>query len=81
MEAEAPADRAGDAADLPARAYVCLAALFGAFLLVATPPLQVPDETAHLLRAWAIAHGQPLAEQGGFRGFLLVLPEESLRKI
>jgi len=78
MEAEAPADRAGDAADLPARAYVCLAALFGAFLLVATPPLQVPDETAHLLRAWAIAHGQPLAEQGGFRGFAGVQVPRSL---
>ena len=78
MGAEAPASGARDAADLAARAYLCLAALFGTFFLVATPPLQVPDETAHLLRTWAIAHGQPLAEQGAFRGFAGVLVPRSL---
>jgi uncharacterized membrane protein len=78
MSAEPPASGGGEAGGLAARAYLCLAALFGAFFLVVTPPLQVADETAHLLRSWAIAHGQLLAEQGSFRGFAGVEVPRSL---
>jgi hypothetical protein len=70
--------RDAEEASFASRAYVALAAVFGAFFLVATPPLQVPDETAHLLRAWAVGHGQPVAQQGGFRGFAGVEVPRSL---
>jgi uncharacterized membrane protein len=75
MEADSGA---GEEAAFASWAYLSLAALFGVFFLVATPPLQVPDETAHLLRAWAVSHGQPVASQGGFRGFAGVEVPRSL---
>ena len=31
--------------------------LFGTLLILATPPLRGPDETAHFLRAYGVAQG------------------------
>jgi uncharacterized membrane protein len=66
---------------LAVRAYIVLAAVFGSFFVLVTPPLQVPDEEAHLVRAWAVSHGQPLAERGAFRGFAGVQVPRSLAEL
>ena len=42
----------------PATAFAALSLLFGALVIIATPPLRGPDETAHFLRAFGIAQGQ-----------------------
>lgn len=39
--------------------------LFGLSLCVLTPPFAVPDEPAHLFRAWSVSHGHWLAQKGG----------------
>jgi predicted membrane protein DUF2142 len=41
----------------PAVAFTTLSLLFGTVILLATPPLRGPDETAHFLRAYGVAHG------------------------
>jgi len=46
----------------PERAFAVLAATFGVAFAIATPPLQVPDEGRHLMRAYMIARGQILAD-------------------
>ena len=44
------------------RVYLLLAGVFGVAIIAVTPPMQVPDETAHFLRAAAVARGQLVAE-------------------
>lgn len=48
------------------RALLVIAALFGAAFVFMTPPLEVPDESAHYWRACAIAHGtfEPAPQYG-----------------
>jgi uncharacterized membrane protein len=41
----------------PLMAFTALSLLFGILIIVATPPLRGPDETAHFLRAYGIALG------------------------
>lgn len=41
----------------PHGAFVYLALFFGAIFLIAIPPLQTPDESAHFLRAYEISQG------------------------
>src|SRR5712691_9908293 len=41
----------------PTAIFVLLSALFGTIIILLTPPLRGPDEAAHFLRAYAIAHG------------------------
>jgi hypothetical protein len=47
----------------PARAFLTLSLAFGAAFLAVTPPLQAPDESRHLMRAFLIAEGTFLAER------------------
>jgi uncharacterized membrane protein len=42
----------------PALAFAALSLFFGSLVIVVTPPLRGPDETAHFLRAYGIARGQ-----------------------
>ncbi len=42
----------------PARFFAALSLVFGALLIVLTPPFQTPDEPAHLYRAWSISEGR-----------------------
>jgi uncharacterized membrane protein len=46
-----------DRATSPAVAFATLSFLFGTVILLATPPLRGPDETAHFLRAYGVAQG------------------------
>jgi uncharacterized membrane protein len=41
----------------PVTAFAVLSLLFGALIILATPPLRGPDETAHFLRAYGVALG------------------------
>jgi len=41
----------------PAVAFTTLSLLFGTVIVLATPPLRGPDETAHFLRAYGVAQG------------------------
>jgi uncharacterized membrane protein len=41
----------------PVRAFIVASLLFGSMIIVATPPLRGPDETAHFLRAYGVAAG------------------------
>src|SRR5258707_5296474 len=41
----------------PITAFVALSLLFGTLIILATPPLRGPDETAHFLRAYGVAQG------------------------
>ena len=41
----------------PAWAFAALSLFFGTLVIVVTPPLRGPDETAHFLRAYGIAQG------------------------
>ncbi len=45
----------------PDRAFLLLALLGGVVLVFVNPPLQGPDEFAHLLRAYHLSEGRPLA--------------------
>src|SRR3546814_8574576 len=62
----------------PAALLVLLSAVFGTLTVVVTPPLRGPDEMAHFLRAWGIAHGEilPSTEVGGRKGLYLPRSEE-----
>jgi hypothetical protein len=42
----------------PITAFAGLSLLFGTLVILATPPLRGPDETAHFLRAYGIARGE-----------------------
>jgi uncharacterized membrane protein len=46
-----------DLAISPLRILLSGSLLFGILLILVTPPLRGPDETAHFLRAYGIAHG------------------------
>jgi uncharacterized membrane protein len=41
----------------PVKVFVAISVLFGSAIIIATPPLRGPDETAHFLRAYGIALG------------------------
>jgi uncharacterized membrane protein len=41
----------------PTTVFVAVSLLFGTLIILATPPLRGPDETAHFLRAYGVAHG------------------------
>jgi len=56
--------RAGTFAQLkPEKVFAWTAGLFGLLFLFLTPPLQVPDEPAHFLRAWRISEGNFFADR------------------
>ncbi len=47
----------------PARLFLWLALLLGVLYILITPPLQVPDEINHFLRAYQITQGEFMASQ------------------
>jgi len=51
----------------PQTAFVVLALVFGVAMVVATPPLDAPDEPRHLQRAWLLSEGRVLVP-GAQRG-------------
>jgi uncharacterized membrane protein len=51
----------------PEKVFLWMALTFGLLFIVATPPLQVPDEPAHFLRCWQISEGQLLAVKSNNR--------------
>jgi hypothetical protein len=56
----------------PVATFLLVALPAGLVLLVLTPPFQIPDESAHLLRAYQVAEGGLLAESsGGLPGGIL----------
>jgi hypothetical protein len=58
----------------PVAAFVAISLLFGTLLILATPPLRGPDETAHFLRAYGVAQGDivPMVrDASGRKGLLL----------
>jgi uncharacterized membrane protein len=58
----------------PTPAFVVLSLLFGTLIILATPPLRGPDETAHFLRAYGAAQGDvvpSLRDAQGRKGVLL----------
>ncbi len=58
----------------PIPVFIALSLLFGIALIVVSPPLRGPDETAHFLRAYGIAQGEfvPTPEDdGGRKGVVL----------
>jgi hypothetical protein len=60
----------------PVPAFVALSLIFGSLILLATPPLRGPDETAHFLRAYGIARGDliPSTVDGTNRKGVLIPP-------
>ena len=48
----------------PERFFAAASLLFGAIMIVLTPPFQTPDEPAHLFRIWSISEGR-LFGRGG----------------
>ena len=63
-------------ASRPIPVFVTLSLLFGTLLIVATPPLRGPDETAHFLRAYGVALGDivPSIRDGQDRKGILLPP-------
>ena len=58
----------------PTPAFIVLSLLFGTLIILATPPLRGPDETAHFLRAYGAAQGDivpSLRDAQGRKGVLL----------
>jgi len=58
----------------PITAFVAVSLLFGSLIILTTPPLRGPDETAHFLRAYGIAQGDivsSLRDSEGRRGVLV----------
>jgi len=49
--------------DRPVRAFLWIAGLFGAILLLLTPPFQVADEYVHFYRAFQVSEGNFIAER------------------
>jgi uncharacterized membrane protein len=47
----------------PEKAFLALALLFGLLFLIALPPFQVPDEPAHLFRAYQLSDGKIIADK------------------
>ena len=41
----------------PAAVFAALSLLFGSLIILVTPPLRGPDETAHFLRAYGVGQG------------------------
>jgi uncharacterized membrane protein len=60
----------------PVTAFVALSVFFGSAVIVATPPLRGPDETAHFLRAYGAALGDiiPSRRDGDDRKGVLLPP-------
>lgn len=48
----------------PARFFAAASLLFGAMMIVLTPPFQTPDEPAHLFRIWSISEGRLFGHGG-----------------
>ena len=48
-----------------ARVFTIASLVLGLLTLIITPPFCVPDEAAHLYRAWSIAHGEMFVTHGG----------------
>lgn len=48
----------------PDRFFLLSGLLFGLVLVFVTPPFQVPDEPAHLYRAWSVAEGKLVIPRG-----------------
>jgi uncharacterized membrane protein len=48
----------------PTTAFAALSLLFGTLIILATPPLRGPDETAHFLRVYGIALGDIVPSTG-----------------
>ena len=59
-----------------AAAFAALSLLFGTLIILVTPPLRGPDETAHFLRAYGVAHGDfvPAARDADGRSGVLLSP-------
>jgi uncharacterized membrane protein len=58
----------------PVAAFIAMSMLFGTLMVLATPPLRGPDETAHFLRAYGVAQGDivpSLRDDQGRKGVLL----------
>ena len=58
----------------PATAFLALSLLFGSLVILASPPLRGPDETAHFLRAYGVAQGDflpSLRDRENRKGVLL----------
>jgi uncharacterized membrane protein len=58
----------------PVAAFVMASLLFGTLIILATPPLRGPDETAHFLRAYGVAQGDivpSLRDAEGRKGILV----------
>jgi uncharacterized membrane protein len=47
----------------PEKVFLWLGGFFGLLFLFLTPPMQVPDEPAHFLRAWQISEGNLFADR------------------
>jgi uncharacterized membrane protein/cytochrome c-type biogenesis protein CcmH/NrfG len=63
-----PADqRGGERRWQPEWVFLALALPFGSAFLILTPPFQVPDEEAHLRRAFEISEGRIIAQKRGER--------------
>lgn len=60
----------------PVTAFVTLSLFFGILVILATPPLRGPDETAHFLRAYGVAQGDlvPFLRDGENRKGVLLPP-------
>jgi hypothetical protein len=58
----------------PVTAFITVSLVFGTLIILATPPLRGPDETAHFLRAYGVAQGDIVPSQRdaeGRKGILL----------
>ena len=58
----------------PVTTFAAASLLFGSLIILATPPLRGPDETAHFLRAYGAAAGDiipSLRDEYGRKGVLL----------
>jgi uncharacterized membrane protein len=60
----------------PATAFLTLSLIFGSVVILVTPPLRGPDETAHFLRAYGVAQGDvvPSLRDGESRKGILLSP-------
>ena len=58
----------------PVTSFVAVALVFGTLIVLISPPLRGPDETAHFLRAYGIAQGDivsSLRDAEGRKGVLV----------
>jgi hypothetical protein len=70
-------ERARERARKPARVFLLLSILFGPLIVLLTPPLCGPDESAHFLRADGLAAGEivpRMTDDKGRKGVRLAAP-------